>query len=929
MRHALIAFGFAVLLPVGARAAAPTCALLDPEKAPRVALLEAKLLADSSATWVERAGVDKVLQEQKLQALFSPQGVGERVKLGKLLKADVLVLVRPIKEPQPALEVVVSETGGGLRLAVAPVPVTANPDADVIALAAAVRAGIKKYGEKIKEVVAVPPFVSQDLTTENNHLKAAYPKLAEQIALARPGVVVVELAEAEALAREIALTAPGERLDRPLPVYLLGEYRFDGTGPERVVTLKIRAERGGKLVGKRLDTKVKPEEVSAALRDWAARTLDDISGVTVAVAVPATEAKQLAARAGEFRRLGNGAETVALLEAALLLDPKNIDLHADAIAAIQFYTDENWRYPDHDVERVGRAVRAHLRGLEHLETLVDLGGDLTRYRTVTGVSLTWGFLRFNNHRLDTHVKTMPACRALIVQAQREQRETLLRIIPKVAKQGKRAEQTLIEAAIAYLPLREKYELLERIILQLQDLPDATARTVRYCMLSSRTLYPQRGPEFERFLDRLAANENQQIRAAGDGLKKQLAADLARPLQADQPPPLDSSAPRYVTFQPIKLACPGDKQADLETEIVTLVAAGPGADVVATGGTLYVMKEKGKLRRVWSAKVVAGFGQFVLSFDGRYVWASTIDRKGRNPLLLVIDPVSEKVWDVNGTHGVPERTAAEGFDPRVTLHARTVPLAPGRVCVAGSLGGRAWVGIATLDPKDGPQVKVFHEAKELVDTTTPQPAVDPKYAFAPTYMFPMRIRPKAGGAEETRVILGRTAQGNAALSVTPLLLDPERQSVGLFPAQLAPLLQAGERAIAVADGAVYYREIGIAVGTGTQPFTRVTVPDGASEKIGKDLPRGTFQFIHHEGQLYITIERVWYPQKERGGPPDTTRRQEWWAYDPIAKRLLELSPDAPRVQSLATSSHYGLVTLGGEAVGYKATLHAVTVGKLPK
>lgn len=61
------------------------CALLDPSKTLQGALLETKLLGDSSLTWVERANVDAVLKEQQLQAAFGPQGVADRVKLGKLL----------------------------------------------------------------------------------------------------------------------------------------------------------------------------------------------------------------------------------------------------------------------------------------------------------------------------------------------------------------------------------------------------------------------------------------------------------------------------------------------------------------------------------------------------------------------------------------------------------------------------------------------------------------------------------------------------------------------------------------------------------------------------------------------------------------------------------------------------------------------------
>ena len=149
MRLRLAAFALIALVPSFARAAGPVCALLDPEKDPRVALLEAKLLSDPAAIWVERANVDVILKESKLQAVFSPQGVGDRVKLGKLLKSDLLVLVRPVKDAkEPALEVIVSETAGGLRLLLRGVAITKDADADVAVLLVAVRDGIKKHARR-------------------------------------------------------------------------------------------------------------------------------------------------------------------------------------------------------------------------------------------------------------------------------------------------------------------------------------------------------------------------------------------------------------------------------------------------------------------------------------------------------------------------------------------------------------------------------------------------------------------------------------------------------------------------------------------------------------------------------------------------------------------------------------------------------------
>ena len=301
----LLLAGVAIVFVVGhARAAGPVCALLDPEKDARVALLEAKLLAEPDTTWVERARVDQVLAEQKLQALFGAGGVGERVKLGKLLKADVLVLVRRAKDArEPALELVISETGGGLRLLIRGVPISADPDADVTALLTAAREGIKKHATKVTEVVAVPPFVSRDLSTEHDHLKAALARVAEQAAQARPGVQTLELEEAQALAKELGTAVPGTAVARPLPLYLLGEYRHTGTGANRTVALTLRAERGGKPVGKGEERSVKAEEAATAVRTWAVAALA-AGGAPLAPDAKA-DADQLVARAREFGRIGN------------------------------------------------------------------------------------------------------------------------------------------------------------------------------------------------------------------------------------------------------------------------------------------------------------------------------------------------------------------------------------------------------------------------------------------------------------------------------------------------------------------------------------------------------------------------------------------------------------------------------------------------
>ena len=96
-----------------------TAALIDFDHSSAATLLEAELFKRKEVAWVERTEIDHVLREQKLQTLFAPEVGSARVKLGQLLKAEVLILLREIKPQEKqgtiAMECVVCETKQGLH----------------------------------------------------------------------------------------------------------------------------------------------------------------------------------------------------------------------------------------------------------------------------------------------------------------------------------------------------------------------------------------------------------------------------------------------------------------------------------------------------------------------------------------------------------------------------------------------------------------------------------------------------------------------------------------------------------------------------------------------------------------------------------------------------------------------------------------------
>lgn len=289
----------------------PTCALvadraLNLRDSPLVSLLEVRLSRHRGLRMLERMDVAKILQEQKLQLAFSPEGGVERVAIGRLLKADMLVLLRAGKEKAKYVDVVVCETKGGLRLLVRKTAWSDKPAEDAARLEALTGQALGKYRENVAEICAVPPFVSRDLTHQYDYLQSAYARLVEHVLLKRQGVLVVELAEARAIASELELAGDTLEVRRGLPLYLMGEYRNEGVKDARMISVTLALRRGDRDLAVRKQESLSPSEAVSFVLTAGTELLAGMAGKAELLPDPETEAKELARRAMEFQRLGFG-----------------------------------------------------------------------------------------------------------------------------------------------------------------------------------------------------------------------------------------------------------------------------------------------------------------------------------------------------------------------------------------------------------------------------------------------------------------------------------------------------------------------------------------------------------------------------------------------------------------------------------------------
>ena len=298
-----------------------------------VPLVELALSKDPGTVLVERNAIKEILREQQLQAVMVADAPGKRVALGRVLKADLLVFLAGAAKPKPHVVVVVCETQQGLRLCSEPVLLANKPEADADAVLEQVEAAAKKRREKIADVVAVPALVNNSLTHEADQLQRAFAKLVEGELLRRPGVLVVELAEAKALAQEILISSsPG--IERRLPLYLMGEYRLEGVGENRRAQFAWRLLRGEKELDRRQEKDLAEKSLPNRLHQAAVEIVEKALGKSQTPSDPAIEARQLAERARAFLELGAWQEALAMAEVSLLLKPDQPAVHGNALRAM-------------------------------------------------------------------------------------------------------------------------------------------------------------------------------------------------------------------------------------------------------------------------------------------------------------------------------------------------------------------------------------------------------------------------------------------------------------------------------------------------------------------------------------------------------------------------------------------------------------------
>jgi hypothetical protein len=890
-----------------AEARPPVCALVDTTKSPIATLLEARLLAIEGSTWVERTEIDRLLAEQELQGAFAADASKKRAALGKLLKADVLVLLRQAKSDSKkasnTIECVVCETKHGLRLKTATVDATKTPDSVLTTFQDTFQRALDKYAEKVSVLVAVPPFISDDLGLSKNYLQSAFAKLADQELLDRPGILVLELQEAQAISRELAVAGDADRVERrQAPWYLLGRYRHEGLRDQQRLRISLQLMQGEQQVAEKRHEGLKPVAAGEWIRVTTAELIGKVKqtagSTSPAFTSPKAEALRLAERGRQFQQVGSWPEALALYEASLLLNPTSDDVRASAVevtAALVKSTERSHLHGDW----IPPLLAAYERGLEHLEiwlrTAPDLADSLkpgTHYNFAVNLENAFPV------QVAGKVSAWAEHQSEVKEVIERRRETYLRIALARAK-DKRVDFARDRAwdarAVTMMPAKERYALILQLAEEWRDLPNLHERITRMALAHGIHGRDDLADQQE-FIKRLKQSDSLQWKIAANSIQENVAlgkiyAERLRPIIA--PASEEKFDSRLLE---VKL---GDvNQVGQQNAPQAAIQGEPGISYLLGFRAIHRMGETDSKPIYFGQAEQESLSSAV--FDGHYVW---FVRQAKNERIgiVAVDPTTKRQYYITSAQGLPTTEGTQKTAGRD--HAMAIsPLNPGMVCVAG-FTGRSWIATASIDGQGDRHFDIFFEAREAETSDAAQRSRS-EVVFYPLSAFTMKEPGNKGGR---RVLVRRDYVQQAGFR-NPLLVDPIEKTVAVAPYELYDPPVSNN--LTADDGTLFVSEHHF---SDHSRLMRIKYPGTTKEKFVPKIPDGLLAADKHGVHI---VGRHWSIVNLQTGEIETLVEKAGWHYRATVRTLEEATSLEARtipengysLDRLLTASPYGVVAV---------------------
>lgn len=300
-------------------------------------LLTARLSSLGGVELVEREELQSITAEYMLAQLGSAQAAGRRLRLGKILRADRLLLLSRLPGAdgtEDAVRLVIADCLSGARIWHECWAADSGFEELVAAVVAAVGQMQRRFPEGVARIVGVSHFVSRNLVHDYDHRQAGYAYLLQHALALHTGTAVLEIEEARAVAQELSLGTPDEAdalRHRLVPALVDGEFKVsvDPVNGEQTVDLLVSVHRG-KHGDEIRESARSPSDVVALLIGELPRKILELDPEETRFSVE-EQRDWLVTRAQQFGLVGAWHHSLGLREAALLIDPGNVGLRLDII----------------------------------------------------------------------------------------------------------------------------------------------------------------------------------------------------------------------------------------------------------------------------------------------------------------------------------------------------------------------------------------------------------------------------------------------------------------------------------------------------------------------------------------------------------------------------------------------------------------------
>ena len=379
-------------------------------------LLTAKLSEVSNLDLVERDLIDRIGSELELVNFSDPSNIKDRLKIGRQVNADLLAIISTEKSTNPEiLRVIVCECQLGTRLSDNRINLTIETNAgqsktaSVGDIAKICESRIlrtrRRFADGIQRIIGVPPFQSQNLTHRWDRYQIGFQNVLQSALLAYPGVAVVEIEEARAIKRELARKSD-LNLEQSAVILVSGSFQFETSKVNRAgrsekppkIKLHVDVNRRGNKA-KESPKSMTLDKAKIFLTKTLPKKLVAKDAVVMDDSSEFSQLRWLEEQSTQFFRRGEWQHSAALCEAALLLEPKNVEVRLRLIRcylnicsaiSLDVYTVRDSPLDDPRlVADVNEREQAYLTYLSHLEYLI-------RNRLVTAQEAT-NWIRTTRH----------------------------------------------------------------------------------------------------------------------------------------------------------------------------------------------------------------------------------------------------------------------------------------------------------------------------------------------------------------------------------------------------------------------------------------------------------------------------------------------------------------------------------------------------